>query len=76
MPASPSAALAARDDRLLRVLPDAVASPLKTRITLHDDLRASRRCRVVFDPLTACLRGHAGKTPAMPDHADEVTPDA
>ena len=54
------AALARRDKALVRVLPDEVAFPLETWITMHEDLRASPRCKAVFDALVACLLAHTG----------------
>ncbi|WP_373377794.1 LysR family transcriptional regulator [Cupriavidus nantongensis] len=54
------AALAARDPHLLRVLPDAFSFSLDTWVTMHGDLRGSRRCRVVFDALVACMQAHVG----------------
>ncbi len=57
------AALARRDKALVRVLPRDVAFPLETWITMHEDLRASPRCKAVFDALVDCLLAHTG-TPA------------
>lgn len=51
-------ALARRDPRLQRVLPQAFAFPLETWITMHGDLRGSRRCKVVFEALAQCLLAH------------------
>ena len=51
-------AIAARDARLQRVLPDAFSFPLETWVTMHGDLRGSRRCVVVFDALVACMQEH------------------
>lgn len=53
-------ALARRDPRLRRVLPQAFAFPLETWITMHGDLRGSRRCMVVFEALAQCLLAHVG----------------
>lgn len=55
-------ALAARDPRLKRVLPG-VSLPLETWIAMHGDLRTSRRHKVVFDALAACLQAHAAPLP-------------
>ncbi len=49
------AGLAAREPPLVRVLETAVSVPLETWITMHEDLRASVRCRIVFDALVAGL---------------------
>lgn len=54
------AALARRDKALVRVLPREVAFPLETWITMHEDLRASPRCKAVFDALVTCLLAHTG----------------
>ncbi|KWF30219.1 LysR family transcriptional regulator [Burkholderia pseudomultivorans] len=50
--------LAARDARLVRVLPDALATVLETWVVMHEDLRTSPRCRVVFDALADGLRAY------------------
>lgn len=50
----------ARRDGLVRVLPQAFALDFDTWIAMHEDLRASERCRVVFDALAEGLRAHAG----------------
>jgi DNA-binding transcriptional LysR family regulator len=47
--------LARRDADLVRVLPAAFSLELETWLAMHEDLRASRRCRVVFDALAAGL---------------------
>lgn len=49
------ARLAARDAELVRVLPEAFDLTLETWVAMHEDLRTSRRCRVVFDALAAGL---------------------
>ncbi|MBN3820277.1 LysR family transcriptional regulator, partial [Paraburkholderia sp. Se-20369] len=49
------AALAKRDARLVRVLPDEVALPLETWVVMHEDLRNSPRCRAAFDALVGGL---------------------
>ena len=51
-------ALARRDDNLVQVLPDHFAFQLDAWITMHEDLRASPRCRVTFDALVASLQTH------------------
>jgi DNA-binding transcriptional LysR family regulator len=43
--------VAERDGDLVRVLPQAVSLTLDTWLAMHEDLRTSRRCRVVFDAL-------------------------
>jgi DNA-binding transcriptional LysR family regulator len=50
--------LGARDATLMRVLPDAFELTLDTWLAMHEDLRTSRRCRVVFDALAAGLGGY------------------
>lgn len=50
----------ARRDGLVRVLADAFALGFDTWIAMHEDLRASPRCRVAFDALAEGLRAHAG----------------
>jgi DNA-binding transcriptional LysR family regulator len=49
----------ARRDGLVPVLAHAFALRFDTWIAMHEDLRASRRCRVVFDALAEGLRAHA-----------------
>lgn len=44
----------ARRDGLVRVLPT-IRLPLETWVTMHEDLRASPRCRVAFDALVEGL---------------------
>lgn len=51
-------ALAERDKNLVRVLPQAFAPSLDTWLVMHEDLKASRRTRVVFDHLAAALVGY------------------
>jgi DNA-binding transcriptional LysR family regulator len=52
--------LAARAPALVRVLPDAFTFRLDTWVTMHEDLRASPRCRVAFDALAAGLATYIG----------------
>ena len=49
------AGLAARDPALVRVLPRAFAIELPVWLVMHEDLRASPRCRAVFDLLAERL---------------------
>ncbi|MBC2379438.1 LysR family transcriptional regulator [Pseudomonas sp. WS 5106] len=48
--------LAKRDPRLHRILPEAFALKLDTWVTMHEDLRNSPRCRVMFDALVEGLQ--------------------
>jgi DNA-binding transcriptional LysR family regulator len=50
--------LAARAPALVRVLPDAFTFRLDTWVTMHEDLRASPRCRVAFDALVDGLAAY------------------
>ena len=50
--------VAARAPALVRVLPDAFAFPLETWTTMHEDLRASPRCRAAFDALAEGLAAY------------------
>ena len=52
------AAIASRDEAIVRVLPKQFSLPLETWITMHEDLRNSPRCRVTFDALVEGLKGH------------------
>jgi len=50
------AAIARRDDSMVRILPKQFSLPLETWITMHEDLRNSPRCRVTFDALVKGLQ--------------------
>jgi DNA-binding transcriptional LysR family regulator len=50
----------ARRDGLERVVARAFSINLDTWVTMHEDLRASPRCQVVFDALVRGLLSHAG----------------
>lgn len=51
-------AIARRDPDLQRVLPDLVDLKLGVWLAMHEDLRATPRCRAVFDGLAAGLKTH------------------
>lgn len=57
-------ALAGRGEPLVRVLPDRLSLTLGTWLTMHEDLRNSPRCRVVFDALAQALAAHVEAGPA------------
>ena len=48
--------LAKRDPSFVRVLRDQFAAKLDTWLAMHEDLKETRRCRVVFDALAEGLR--------------------
>ena len=50
--------LAARAPALVRVLAEAFTLRLDLWVTMHEDLRASPRCRVAFDALVAGLEAY------------------
>jgi DNA-binding transcriptional LysR family regulator len=50
------AAIARRDDSIVRLFPRQFALQLETWITMHEDLRNSPRCRVTFDALVTGLQ--------------------
>jgi DNA-binding transcriptional LysR family regulator len=52
--------LAKRDPRLVRVLADQVEANLDIWLAMHEDLKETRRCRVVFDALAEGLREYIG----------------
>jgi DNA-binding transcriptional LysR family regulator len=52
------AAIARRDDAIVRILPKQFSLPLETWITMHEDLRNSQRCRVTLDELVKGLQQH------------------
>ncbi|MGY2488939.1 LysR family transcriptional regulator [Cupriavidus sp. CP313] len=53
------AALAARDPRLVRVLPNQFSVIMDTWVAMHEDLRESARCAVTFAALASGLRAYA-----------------
>lgn len=53
-------ALAERDKNLVRLLPQAFALNLDTWLVMHEDLKASRRTRTVFDYLASALVDYIG----------------
>jgi DNA-binding transcriptional LysR family regulator len=54
------AAIARRDEAIVRVLPKQISLSLDTWITMHEDLRDSPRCRVTFEALVKGLQRHVG----------------
>jgi DNA-binding transcriptional LysR family regulator len=52
-------ALAARDQGLVRVLPQAFSWKLDTWVAMHEDLRRSERCAVVFKAVAQGLAAYA-----------------
>lgn len=54
-------ALVKSNPELLPVLPQAVASELETWIVMHEDLRSSERCRIVFDALVSGMSNYISK---------------
>lgn len=68
--------LARRDPAIRRVLAQAFSISLETWITMHEDLRDSPRCRVVFEALVAGLAAEvAAQTGAdQADQADQAEP--
>jgi DNA-binding transcriptional LysR family regulator len=58
--------LAARAPALVRVLADAFTFRLDTWVTMHEDLRASPRCRAAFDALVAGVEDYIGGTQSAP----------
>jgi DNA-binding transcriptional LysR family regulator len=55
------AAIARRDDALVRLFPRQFSLPMDTWITMHEDLRNSPRCRVAFDALVKGLEQYVGR---------------
>ena len=53
------AAIARRDEAMVRVLPKQFSLPLETWITMHEDLRNSPRCRVTTAFRQSCDRSWA-----------------
>ena len=59
-------ALAARDRNLVRILAGSFALDLPTTIAMHEDLRANRSGRTVFDALVAGLQAYLRDSPQAP----------
>ena len=53
------AAIARRDDSIVRLFPRQFSLQMETWITMHEDLRNSPRCRVAFDALVKGLQQYA-----------------
>ncbi|WP_257458018.1 LysR family transcriptional regulator [Archangium lipolyticum] len=51
-------ALARRDPNLVRVLSDAFELKLGTWLAMHENLKSTPRCRIVFDALAVGLKGY------------------
>jgi len=60
------AALAARDNRLVRVLPDLAIAPDEMWLVMHRELRGNAGIRTVFDRLADALREYARTTGPEP----------
>jgi DNA-binding transcriptional LysR family regulator len=54
------AAIAQRDDAMVRVLAKQFSLRMETWVTMHEDLRNSPRCRVTFDALVEGLQSYIG----------------
>jgi DNA-binding transcriptional LysR family regulator len=52
--------IARRDRQLVHLLPDAFALELDTWLVMHEDLRASRRVRLLYDHLVRALGAYVG----------------
>jgi len=56
--------IAARDPGLVAILPEAFSFALEMWLAMHEDLRASRRVRLLYDHLAEALLAYAGEPPA------------
>lgn len=56
-------ALAAREPKLVRVLPERFSLTMDTWVTMHEDLRRSARCAATFAALAAGLRAYLASAP-------------
>jgi DNA-binding transcriptional LysR family regulator len=54
--------LGRRDKELVHLLPELFALGLETYVVMHEDLRASLRCRVVFDAMVEGLSSYIATT--------------
>jgi DNA-binding transcriptional LysR family regulator len=52
--------IAARMPELIRILPDSIAFKLEMWLAMHEDLKATRRVRLLFDYLGRALKQFAG----------------
>jgi DNA-binding transcriptional LysR family regulator len=57
--------LAQRDPNLVALLPDALSFELDTWIAMHEDLRNSRRMRLMFDHLVEGLSAYAARSSSL-----------
>jgi DNA-binding transcriptional LysR family regulator len=55
-------AVARRDPQLVRVLPTVFDFKMGTWLVMHENLRTTPRCRIVFDALARGMRGHLDKS--------------
>jgi DNA-binding transcriptional LysR family regulator len=67
--------LGRRDKELVHLLPELFAlGRLETYVVMHEDLRASLRCRVVFDAMVEGLSSYIATTfPARPSFPRKLT---
>jgi DNA-binding transcriptional LysR family regulator len=63
--------IAARDRNLVAVLPDAFRYALEMWLVMHEDLRASRRVRLLYDHLAEALSAYAGEPAPVPVQVPE-----
>lgn len=63
--------LAARDPKLVRVLPQALSLDLETWVICHEDQRGVARIRAVFDALVAGLNRYIGASPLQRSAPEE-----
>jgi hypothetical protein len=54
--------IARRDRNLAAILPDRISLPTNTWLVLHEDLRTSRRLRLMMEHLVKGLREYAAAT--------------
>ncbi|HUO94027.1 MAG TPA: LysR family transcriptional regulator [Rhizomicrobium sp.] len=65
--------VAARDSDLVPVLVDAFRYALEMWLVMHEDLRASRRVRLLYDHLAEQLSAYVGEPAPTPVQATETT---
>jgi DNA-binding transcriptional LysR family regulator len=53
--------IAMRDPALIGILPDTMAFELEIWLAMHEDLKSTRRIRLLFDHLSSALAHYAGK---------------
>lgn len=65
--------IAERDPALLPVLPETQVFPLEMWLAMHENLKATRRVRLLFDHLSEGLGAYLRATGPKKRHADALS---